>query len=137
MAGIRQRANSRSATVVSTRINLSNFHSSGIGERMFHRHHKSGAVKIWNTRCLETMRRRTVTVLEMKPACERCTASLTPNGPATICSYECTFCTSCAAAMAHRCPNCGGELVTRPTRVADPTQVGSSAAEHNAMEAGS
>jgi len=35
---------------------------------------------------------------------------------ARICSYECTFCASCAAEMNDACPNCGGELVTRPRR---------------------
>jgi hypothetical protein len=33
------------------------------------------------------------------------------------CSYECTFCRWCAEEMAHLCPNCGGELVSRPKRV--------------------
>jgi len=37
---------------------------------------------------------------------------------ALICSYECTWCESCAAELGHRCPNCGGELVARPTRAA-------------------
>jgi hypothetical protein len=62
-------------------------------------------------------------MLEMKATCERCNASLTADGPAAICSYECTFCTSCAAEMSHRCPNCGGELVARPTRVVRTTRV--------------
>ena len=55
-------------------------------------------------------------MLEMRGTCERCDASLLPDGPATICSFECTFCPGCAAAMDHTCPNCGGELVTRPRR---------------------
>ncbi|MFQ5775503.1 MAG: DUF1272 domain-containing protein [Kiloniellaceae bacterium] len=54
--------------------------------------------------------------LDMKPACERCAAALTPDGQAYICSYECTFCRDCAAEMNRRCPNCGGELVARPRR---------------------
>ncbi len=54
--------------------------------------------------------------LAMKTACERCGASLTPDGEARICSYECTFCPACADAMAQVCPNCGGELVARPRR---------------------
>src|SRR3712207_7920182 len=42
---------------------------------------------------------------------------------AFICSYECTFCASCAAGMVHACPNCGGELATRPGRRAGgPTE---------------
>ena len=54
--------------------------------------------------------------LEMKSACERCGAALGHADTAAICSYECTFCAVCAEAMAHVCPNCGGELVRRPTR---------------------
>jgi hypothetical protein len=54
--------------------------------------------------------------LEMRTACERCGTSLAQGGPAFICSYECTFCATCAAGMDHTCPNCGGELVTRPRR---------------------
>jgi uncharacterized protein len=54
--------------------------------------------------------------LEMKPACERCSAPVAAAPPAFICSYECTFCPACAAAMDHVCPNCGGELVRRPRR---------------------
>jgi len=56
--------------------------------------------------------------LEMKTACERCGAPLDPAGDAEICSYECTFCAGCTETMAHVCPNCGGELVRRPTRAA-------------------
>jgi uncharacterized protein len=55
--------------------------------------------------------------LEMRTTCERCGAVLAPDGPATICSYECTFCTDCAEALHHVCPNCAGELVPRPRRV--------------------
>ncbi len=54
--------------------------------------------------------------LEMRQACERCGARLTPEGAAHICSFECTFCAPCAEAMNHVCPNCGGELVRRPRR---------------------
>jgi hypothetical protein len=52
--------------------------------------------------------------LEMRPACERCSAELAPDGDALICSYECTFCRTCGEAMDYVCPNCSGELVTRP-----------------------
>ncbi len=58
--------------------------------------------------------------LQMKPACERCEAGLALGGEAWICSFECTFCASCAEAMARRCPNCGGELVARPRREVPP-----------------
>jgi len=54
--------------------------------------------------------------LEMRTACERCRASLGPSAEARICSYECTFCPACTAAMDGICPNCGGELVPRPRR---------------------
>jgi uncharacterized protein len=56
--------------------------------------------------------------LEMRTVCERCEATLAPDGAARICSYECTFCTACAAELENVCPNCGGELVARPRRVA-------------------
>jgi len=55
--------------------------------------------------------------LEMRSECERCGADLSPGGDAVICSFECTFCASCAEAMNHVCPNCSGELVSRPKRV--------------------
>ncbi|WP_433974086.1 DUF1272 domain-containing protein [Tunturiibacter lichenicola] len=54
--------------------------------------------------------------LLMKPECERCNTALNANGEAFICSYECTFCSLCAQAMHTICPNCGGELVSRPRR---------------------
>jgi uncharacterized protein len=54
----------------------------------------------------------------MRTACERCGAELSVEGDAAICSYECTFCPSCAASLAQVCPNCGGELVARPRRTA-------------------
>jgi hypothetical protein len=53
----------------------------------------------------------------MRSACERCGAAVDANGPARICSYECTFCVACASGPLHDvCPNCGGELVPRPRR---------------------
>src|SRR5205085_11368260 len=48
--------------------------------------------------------------LEMRPACERCGASLAADGEAFICSFECTFCATCTDGLARTCPNCGGEL---------------------------
>jgi hypothetical protein len=56
--------------------------------------------------------------LEMRTECEGCGAVLAQDGDAVICSYECTFCRSCAEAMESVCPNCGGELVQRPKRAA-------------------
>jgi len=55
--------------------------------------------------------------LEMRELCERCGVGLALDGDAAICSYECTFCQSCAGEMSHVCTNCGGELVARPKRV--------------------
>jgi uncharacterized protein len=54
--------------------------------------------------------------LEMRSECERCSASLAPDGAAFICSYECTFCPDCASDMSHICLNCNGELLPRPRR---------------------
>jgi hypothetical protein len=39
------------------------------------------------------------------------------SADARICSFECTFCSTCAQTkLSNRCPNCGGELVVRPRR---------------------
>jgi len=54
--------------------------------------------------------------LELRTECERCGAALAADGDAVICSYECTFCSSCGDALGHVCPNCSGELVPRPRR---------------------
>ncbi|NMW32247.1 DUF1272 domain-containing protein [Altererythrobacter sp. RZ02] len=56
-------------------------------------------------------------MLEMWPDCERCGAD-TPAAAAGafICSFECTFCADCADKLDDACPNCGGELMDRPTR---------------------
>lgn len=63
-------------------------------------------------------RKKLKEALQMKPNCERCGVSLAETAAAVICSYECTFCPKCAAGMHHVCPNCGGELLTRPRRIA-------------------
>ena len=59
-------------------------------------------------------------MLELRPNCECCAAVLPPEATgAWICSFECTFCESCATGvLGTRCPNCGGELVLRPRRPA-------------------
>ena len=54
--------------------------------------------------------------LEMKESCEKCGITLTPGGVAYICSFECTYCANCAEQVNAICPNCGGELVSRPRR---------------------
>ena len=56
-------------------------------------------------------------MLEMRERCERCESALpTDSREAVICSFECTFCASCAQELDGKCPNCGGELLRRPTR---------------------
>lgn len=57
-------------------------------------------------------------MLDLRPGCESCDRDLPPDSTdARICSFECTFCASCAdGALGGRCPNCGGELVARPRR---------------------
>lgn len=57
-------------------------------------------------------------MLEMRESCERCSAPLPADAEtALICSFECTFCRTCGDELAGICPNCGGELVSRPRRV--------------------
>lgn len=57
-------------------------------------------------------------MLQLRPSCECCDKALPPeSSEARICSFECTFCASCAeGTLAGSCPNCGGELVVRPRR---------------------
>ncbi len=56
-------------------------------------------------------------MLEMRPDCERCGADTPASAAgAFICSFECTFCAACADDLDDICPNCGGELMDRPTR---------------------
>ncbi|MEL0048269.1 MAG: DUF1272 domain-containing protein [Gammaproteobacteria bacterium] len=68
-------------------------------------------------------------MLKMKQQCERCQQGLPADQTgAYICSFECTFCASCAGDMG-QCPNCGGELLPRPSRATEllekypPTQL--------------
>ncbi|HCJ27729.1 MAG TPA: DUF1272 domain-containing protein, partial [Pseudomonas sp.] len=60
-------------------------------------------------------------MLELRPGCECCNTDLPPEAPdALICSFECTFCKTCAEIeLGFVCPNCGGELVARPRRPAE------------------
>jgi len=60
-------------------------------------------------------------MLQLRPNCECCNVELPPESTeARICSFECTFCVSCAEGVLEgRCPNCGGELVARPRRPAE------------------
>jgi hypothetical protein len=60
-------------------------------------------------------------MLKLRPNCECCNLDLPADAAnARICSFECTFCQSCADTVLHgKCPNCGGELFARPRRPAD------------------
>ena len=60
-------------------------------------------------------------MLQLRPSCECCDRALAPDSvDARICSFECTFCATCAEKVLHGvCPNCGGTLVVRPIRPAD------------------
>jgi hypothetical protein len=59
-------------------------------------------------------------MLQLRPSCECCDRPLAPDSPdARICSFECTFCLDCAQSLSGKCPNCGGELLTRPRRPAE------------------
>jgi uncharacterized protein len=57
-------------------------------------------------------------MLEIRPTCENCNKPLKPDSlEARICSYECTFCATCAKEiLLEVCPNCGGGFVPRPIR---------------------
>jgi uncharacterized protein len=59
-------------------------------------------------------------MLQLRPNCECCDIDLAGDARnAYICSFECTFCESCASGILQgRCPNCGGELLRRPARPA-------------------
>ncbi len=59
-------------------------------------------------------------MLELRPSCECCDVDLPPDSPlARICTFECTFCATCAERKLNgTCPNCGGELLPRPRRPA-------------------
>jgi hypothetical protein len=59
-------------------------------------------------------------MLELRPNCECCNRDLAPDATdAMICTFECTFCSSCAEnTLKGTCPNCSGNLVSRPIRPA-------------------
>lgn len=59
-------------------------------------------------------------MLELRPTCEHCNTALPPaSTEARICSFECTFCASCAEGLlGNVCPNCGGGFAPRPIRPA-------------------
>jgi uncharacterized protein len=56
-------------------------------------------------------------MLELRPNCECCDRDLPSDSlAAMMCTFECTFCKSCAESLHNTCPNCGGNLVARPIR---------------------
>ena len=59
-------------------------------------------------------------MLELRPNCECCDRDLPADSTeARICTFECTFCAECTEhRLDHTCPNCGGELLSRPRRPA-------------------
>lgn len=60
-------------------------------------------------------------MLELRPNCECCDKNLPPDSEqAVICTFECTFCRTCAETVLHGvCPNCGGNFAPRPIRPKD------------------
>lgn len=64
-------------------------------------------------------------MLELRPTCEHCNTTLPPDSTeAMICSFECTFCRACVAALHDVCPNCGGGFAPRPIRPAHDWKAG-------------
>jgi hypothetical protein len=59
-------------------------------------------------------------MLELRPNCECCDRDLPPeSNEARICTFECTFCVSCAEGVLEGvCPNCDGNFQPRPIRPA-------------------
>jgi uncharacterized protein len=53
-------------------------------------------------------------VVMYKDQCEKCRTPLTSDAEAYVCSYECTWCRSCAEGFGWACPNCNGRLHPRP-----------------------
>jgi len=52
--------------------------------------------------------------MELRTECGRCHVALSADGPAYICTHDCTFCATCYRQLKYICPNCSGELVRRP-----------------------
>ncbi|NIO39727.1 MAG: DUF1272 domain-containing protein [Burkholderiales bacterium] len=57
-------------------------------------------------------------MLQLRPSCENCNKPLPADSiDARICSFECTFCVTCAEGLLYNvCPNCGGGFAPRPIR---------------------
>lgn len=59
-------------------------------------------------------------MLALKPNCQSCDADIPHDSAAAfICTFECTYCASCALGkLAGACPACDGNLTPRPVRPA-------------------
>lgn len=57
-------------------------------------------------------------MLEIRPTCEHCNKALPfDSTEAMICTFECTYCKTCATEILKDvCPNCGGNFTARPIR---------------------
>lgn len=73
-------------------------------------------------------------MLDIRPNCELCDKDLPPESTeACICTYECTFCSSCVETILHNvCPNCGGGFSPRPIRPKTERRTGVSLNHHPA-----
>jgi hypothetical protein len=73
-------------------------------------------------------------MLELRPNCELCDCDLPANSDrARICTYECTFCATCAEdELKGVCPNCGGNFVPRPIRPLQEWRSGTGLGNHPA-----
>jgi uncharacterized protein len=73
-------------------------------------------------------------MLELRPNCELCDCDLPPDSDrARICTYECTFCATCAEEeLKGVCPNCGGNFVPRPIRPRGDWRSGTGLSNHPA-----
>jgi hypothetical protein len=70
-------------------------------------------------------------VLEIRPCCEHCGRDLPNTSPdARICTFECTFCATCAdGVLGGVCPNCTGNFERRPVRPAAALEGAAAATE--------
>lgn len=71
-------------------------------------------------------------MLELRPTCEHCNTPLPAHAlDAMICSFECTFCTTCVKTVLENvCPTCGGGFCPRPVRPSKAWNAGLSVASH-------
>lgn len=67
-------------------------------------------IPVWSSPTLPTPPRMT----SYKDRCGKCKLNLSAESEAYVCSYECTWCRSCAERFGWQCPNCQGRLQLRP-----------------------